>query len=81
MRTSHKGSLAGLWWDANGDWTRSHESAQEGEGAQGAWVHAYLHLKEGDNGKAGYWYRRAGKPVSPERLDAEWLSIATDLLF
>ena len=28
-----------------------------------AWVHAYLHRKEGDLSNAGYWYRRAGKPV------------------
>jgi hypothetical protein len=41
-------ALAGLWWDAKGDWTRAHESAQRDEGPAGAWVHAYLHRKEGD---------------------------------
>ena len=25
-------ALAGLWWDAKGDWTRAHESAQQDEG-------------------------------------------------
>jgi len=30
-------ALAGLWWDAKGDWTRAHESAQEDNGADGAW--------------------------------------------
>jgi hypothetical protein len=25
-------TLAGLWWDAKGDWTRAHESAQQDEG-------------------------------------------------
>ena len=30
----------------------------------GAWVHAYLHRKEGDAGNAGYWYTRAGQPVA-----------------
>jgi hypothetical protein len=39
--------LAALWWDAKGDWTKAHESAQRDEGAAGAWVHAYLHRKEG----------------------------------
>lgn len=24
-------ALAGLWWDAKGDWTRAHESAQQDE--------------------------------------------------
>jgi hypothetical protein len=73
-------ALAGLWWDAKGDWTRAHESAQRDEGAEGSWVHAYLHRKEGDHGNAAYWYNRAGKPVCREPLDAEWLSIVTGLL-
>ena len=31
-------ALAGLWWDAKGDWTRAHESAQQDEGSAGSWV-------------------------------------------
>ena len=31
-------ALAGLWWDGKGDWTRAHESAQQDEGIEGAWV-------------------------------------------
>jgi hypothetical protein len=73
-------ALAGLWWDAKGDWTRAHESAQQDEGKDGALVHAYLHRKGGDQGNAAYWYSRAGKPVCREPLDAEWLTIARDLL-
>ena len=30
-------ALAGLWWDAKGDWKRAHESAQQDEGPEGAW--------------------------------------------
>jgi hypothetical protein len=30
-------ALAGLWWDAKGDWTRAHESAQQDEGKDGSW--------------------------------------------
>jgi hypothetical protein len=73
-------ALAGLWWDTKGDWTRAHESAQQDEGRDGSWVHAYLHRKEGDQGNAGYWYSRAGKPVCREPLDAEWLSIVSALV-
>ena len=73
-------ALLGLWWDAKGDWTRAHESAQQDAGVEGSWVHAYLHRKEGDQSNAAYWYSRAGKPVCREPLDAEWLSIATALL-
>ena len=64
-------ALIGLWWDAKGDWTRAHESAQQDEGPEGAWVHAYLHRKEGDQGNAAYWYGRAGKSVCRESLNAE----------
>jgi len=73
-------ALAGLWWDAKGDWTRAHEFAQQDEGVEGSWVHAYLHRKEGDDGNAAYWYSRVGKPVFKEPLDAEWLTIAKALL-
>jgi hypothetical protein len=73
-------ALAGLWWDAKGDWTRAHESAQQDEGPDGSWVHAYLHRKEGDASNAGYWYRRAAKPHSKLSLEEEWSEIATALL-
>jgi hypothetical protein len=58
-------ALAGLWWDAKGDWTHAHESAQQVEGAQGSRVHAYLHRKEGDQSNAAYWYGRAGEGRLP----------------
>jgi hypothetical protein len=73
-------ALAGLWWDAKGNWTKAHESAQQDEGPSGAWVHAYLHRKEGDSSNAAYWYQRAGKPVARSPLEAEWLEIAGSLL-
>ncbi|MBV8436159.1 MAG: hypothetical protein JOY95_01445 [Silvibacterium sp.] len=72
--------LAALWWDAKGDWAKAHEIAQEIESADAAWVHAYLHRKEGDQGNAGYWYRRAGKPHSRAELAAEWEEIARTFL-
>src|SRR5215469_15064164 len=71
-------ALAGLWWDAKNDWTRAHESAQQDEGRDGSWVHAYLHRKEGDHNNAGYWYAGAGKPICREPLDEEWSNISRD---
>ena len=73
-------ALAGLWWDAKGDWTRAHESAQRQEDAVGAWVHAYLHRKEGDLENARYWYRQAKRPVASGPLREEWDEIAGILL-
>ena len=73
-------ALQALWWDARGDWHKAHELAQKKDDAAGAWVHAYLHRKEGDPSNAGYWYRRAGKPGASVSLAAEWEAIAKALL-
>jgi len=72
--------LQALWYDARGDWDRAHRIAQEIETADAAWVHAYLHRKEGDPRNAGYWYRRAGRPPSQASLTEEWTEIVRALL-
>ena len=72
--------LRALWHDARGDWDAAHRVAQDIDDETGAWIHAYLHRKEGDPGNAAYWYRRAGQPVASGPLDDEWTSIATALL-
>lgn len=72
--------LLALWHDGRGDWEAAHRVAQDIEDADGSWIHAYLHRKEGDAGNAAYWYRRAGHPVAIVSLDAEWDQIVTALL-
>jgi hypothetical protein len=74
------GALRALWHDAHGDWDAAHQCAQEDGSAASAWVHAYLHRKEGDDGNAGYWYRRAGRKAAAGSLEAEWSAIAAALL-
>ncbi|HEY3783298.1 MAG TPA: hypothetical protein VGL56_19635 [Fimbriimonadaceae bacterium] len=61
-------------------WHNAHETAQSDEGQNAAWVHAYLHRKEGDMSNAGYWYRRAGRPAQSGSLEDEWESIVKALL-
>ena len=73
-------ALSALWWDAKGAWDKAHEYAQRQDDAAGAWVHAYLHRKEGDLENAGYWYRLAGKPLADGPLPREWEAIAKALL-
>lgn len=73
-------ALRALWHDARGEWDEAHALAQETGGADGAWVHAYLHRKEGDAANAGYWYRRAGRPAASGELRAEWEAMARALL-
>ena len=75
-----QGALLALWWDAKGDWEKAHQVAQDIDGADGAWVHAYLHRKEGDIGNAAYWYRRAGQLQAQGDLTEEWERILSVLL-
>lgn len=74
------GSLLALWWDARGDWDRAHAVVQDNDDSDSAWVHAYLHRREGDLANADYWYRRAGRGRPAEPLDTEWAAIAAALL-
>jgi hypothetical protein len=73
-------ALIALWHDARGDWDAAHHVAQDVEDETGAWVHAYLHRKEGDLSNASYWYHRAHRPVQSGSLEIEWEQIVTALL-
>ena len=73
-------ALEALWHERRGNWDRAHTIAQDIAGADGAWVHAYLHRREGDQSNAAYWYDRAGKPVQRGSLDDEWRAIVEALL-
>lgn len=64
-----------LYWDKKEDWERAHEIVQDMETSEAAWIHAYLHRKEGDEFNAGYWYRRAGKDFFNGTLEQEWESL------
>ena len=74
------GALLALWWDKKENWELAHNTAQEIHNADGAWVHAYLHRKEGDEFNAGYWYNRAKKVKSTKSLELEWEEIVKNLL-
>ena len=73
-------ALAALWWARRDHWDAAHALVQDAPGADAAWVHAWLHRVEGDEGNAGYWYRRSGRPAGRGSLDDEWRGIAEALL-
>ncbi len=73
-------ALLALWYDGRGDWNRAHEIAQDIDDETGSWVHAYLHRKEGDEGNAHYWYRRAGARPASGSLEMEWRAIVEALI-
>ena len=72
--------LRALWHEAKGDWATAHHIVMNAQSAAAAWVHAYLHRKEGDLDNARYWYRKAKRPEATGALDDEWSMIAAALL-
>jgi hypothetical protein len=73
-------ALQALWWAAKDDWDRAHEIVMAHEDSHCAWVHAYLHRREGDLANARWWYRQAGQPAATGSRDAEWNAIVRGLL-
>ena len=61
--------------DKDGDWSKAHEIVQDLQTTEAAWIHAYLHRKEGDEWNAGYWYKRAGKEFYAGSLKEEWSAL------
>jgi hypothetical protein len=74
-------AVQALWFEAKGNWEKAHALAQEVYGPEGAWVHAFLHRKEGDVDNARYWYSQAGKSFPSASLEQEWRDIAETLLW
>lgn len=62
------------------EWENVHGLCQAHEGEQAFdWGHALCHRIEGDEWNAGYWYRRAGKPVSTGSFTDEWAAMRSEL--
>jgi hypothetical protein len=73
-------ALQALWWAAKDNWERAHDIVMAHENRECAWVHAYLHRREGDLPNARWWYREAKRPVPTGPLAAEWSAIVRALL-
>ncbi|GAB4419243.1 MAG: hypothetical protein OHK0039_31490 [Bacteroidia bacterium] len=73
-------ALLALWHDGRGDWAQAHALVQDEPDRASAWVHAYLHRKEGDTWNADYWYRHAGRQRPQLSLEAEWQALVAALL-
>ena len=74
------GLLEAMWQAGKGNWDLAHNLIQDLDGANAAWVHAYLHREEGDRSNANYWYRRADRSMPDGSLEEEWAHISTALL-
>ncbi len=72
--------IKALWFDAKENWSKAHELIQDLTDKNAAWIHAYLHRKEGDIGNADYWYWKAGKKRPDISLNEEWEQLVIALL-
>jgi hypothetical protein len=72
--------LKSLWYDGKGNWHKAHAQVDHLSDRESAWVHAYLHRKEGDTGNADYWYRKAGRTRPNLSLEAEWEQLVLQFL-
>ncbi len=70
-----------LWLIKKGEWDAAHQIAQDMETPIGSWLHALLHLIEGDLGNARYWFVEAGRPVRKlSQVDELWDEITQEIL-
>lgn len=72
--------LQALWYDAKNNWHKAHDLINDMEDNTAAWIHAYLHRKEGDISNAHYWYNRANKTMPLLSLDTEWEDITDTII-
>jgi len=72
--------LKSLWYDGKGDWHLAHAQVDHLNDQESAWVHAYLHRKEGDIGNADYWYRKAQQTRPNLSLEKEWEALVLHFL-
>ena len=58
------------------DWQGAHEIAQESKEQHAAWAHGIVHIIEGDESNARYWYGQAGRAFPGMfAIDAEIASL------
>ncbi len=61
-----------------GEWEKAHAIAQADDSPLGAWVHAIVHVQEGDLSNARYWFGQAGRAFSKD-IAAELRALSSAL--
>ena len=72
--------LLAMWHASRGDWDAAHRIVQAEKDEDAAWVHAFIHRRQGDLGNARYWYRRSGRAESEQTPEQERGTIIATLL-
>lgn len=78
--SSLSAQLKSLWYDGKGDWHKAHTEVDHLTDKASAWVHAYLHRKEGDIWNADYWYGQAKQTRPDLSLQEEWEQLVLHFL-
>ena len=62
------------------DWQAAHVIAQDSKEPLASWAHGIVHLIEGDESNARYWYEKAKRPFpGMDAVDAEIAALAAAL--
>jgi len=62
------------------DWQAAHAIAQESDAPLASWAHGIVHIVEGDESNARYWYAQARRPFpGMQALDAEIAALKSAL--
>ncbi len=69
-----------LWYISKGNWQKAHSIVQLIFNKNAAWVHAFIHRVEGDNGNAQFWYRNAGKSFPQISKEQEYEELLNALV-
>ncbi len=72
--------LKSLWYDGRGNWSQAHSLIDHLSDKSSAWIHAYLHRKEGDIWNADYWYSKAQQTRPNITLEKEWEQLVLQFL-
>jgi len=73
-RLATAGFVMGPEWEAVHDLCQAYEGEPDFD-----WGHALCHRIEGDEWNAGYWYRRAKRPVAGGQFAEEWAGMRAAL--
>lgn len=62
------------------DWQAAHAIVQDSAAPLESWAHGIVHLIEGDESNARYWYRRAGREFpGMDAINAEIAALKAEL--
>jgi hypothetical protein len=62
------------------DWRGAHEIVQNSDTPLASWAHGIVHLIEGDESNARYWYRHVKRAYpGTDAIDAEIAALKADL--